>query len=290
MKKLIIILSAIVIVVDGYGQVGEKRPMSDTQTRGVVKLLETMTHGNGSSVRFEYDDKNRIAKMSHYDSRGNLSRIQTFTYNEGDTIVTITSISENHPLRDGEKTRQTSSHLVKNGDTITSHSHTIVSKDLYITEITIVDKDGFTTWRKIPPRMWSDGTTTEVRTYHYQNGNLTEIRGVTKYDSERHSIWRTELKYDNKKSPLFYCKTPRWLLQSFLFSERFGLNNNIIEWNTIIESNPVDVIKWPEHYAFNYEYDSDGFPIKRTLVQTTADNRTITVITHFTYQSQTKKP
>jgi hypothetical protein len=94
-------------------------------------------------------------------------------------------------------------------------------------------------------------------TYHYQNGNAVKIINHESIPDGESSEYASEYKYDNKKSPFMNCKTPKWFLQH-RFNDYANANNVTAK-------------------ADKYEYDSDGFPTKRTSNGTT---------TTFTYISK----
>jgi hypothetical protein len=91
-------------------------------------------------------------------------------------------------------------------------------------------------------------------TWQYLNGNLASICGIgANYDKQ-------SFRYDNKKSPFYYCKTPKWLLIWYgaggLYSD---IKNNRIE---TIDRERVDGNIYEYITEYTYEYDSNGFPIK----------------------------
>ena len=63
-------------------------------------------------------------------------------------------------------------------------------------------------------------------------------------------------KYDNKNSPFYHCKTPKWffIYFGFLFDEiiDYDINNNKIEGG---------YFAFQSHY--HYQYDNNNFPIKK---------------------------
>ncbi len=78
------------------------------------------------------------------------------------------------------------------------------------------------------------------------NGNLLEISG---------GFNKTINSYDNKKSPLYSCASPKWVLILFDGIE-YGINNNPLSASYDGEGT--------EEYT--YEYNAAGYPVKRSIV------------------------
>jgi len=100
---------------------------------------------------------------------------------------------------------------------------------------------------------YSTRETTEHYSYdrYYTNGNLIKFTGdVFDFEGVKTNEFITEYKYDDKKSP-FNCNTPKWVIQHLL-ETTYASKNNVIERKI----NNVT--------SYRYEYDSDGFPTKRT--------------------------
>ena len=210
------------------------------------------------NVKFEYDNKNRIVKIGAttiaYKSN-DLIRVEIRDEDEANTDIIDFAINENTIL--AEYFQLERSELLSYRDYVMT-----VNKDGYIVKGTYYNcGNGDTTCRN----------PVGVDTYQYQGGNVTSKRsereaytdpysGVT--DEKRENV--VEYKYDNKKSPFYNSNTPKWLMQ-YLSDVQYVLgtvasNNNVIE------------------EGLKYEYDSDGFPTKRTK---TVDGYTET--TTFTY-------
>jgi len=218
---------------------------------GVVKLLETITYEDGDYTKFEYDNQNRITKMSFYWD-GKLSYTDMFTY-IGNDLTKMVFSNVDYP----EENREII--IVKNGNTIAWDGDITltVNGDGFLTKYDDTDSDG-------------DG---QVITFQYQGGNLTKYMSESKYDDER-SEWEAVCKYDDKKSPLYHCKTPKWFLTfAFTVDGYIGINNNVTEvksdWRTI---------------KYSYIYDDDGFPTKITEEQYEDDRDKRTKIIILTYK------
>ncbi|MDR3013479.1 MAG: hypothetical protein LBU70_09785 [Chitinispirillales bacterium] len=209
------------------------REQQAATSSGAVKLLESIIRGEMSKVRFEYDDRNRIVKMRYYEGVGFHTHTATITYSDDGSV----KIADDVPFL--------AASFVRDGNTIT------VGSNVYPHETITVNRHGYIVKSERSGSGWSD-----IRTYDYQRDNLTKL--TTNRVSDIEEFFVVEYEYDNKKSPFFHCNTPKWLLQ-FLFSDpsnNFGLNNNIVEAKS---SNGL-----LQQYVF--EYDSEEFPTKRTLI------------------------
>jgi hypothetical protein len=207
-----------------------------------AKLLEKIINENGT-IKFEYDDQIRIIKKLYYNNDGEHFNTETFTYNSDGSI----------------KIRETNYSI--SGNTITTDI-TIDDRNDRTTNITI-NKDGYIVKEESAGETEGDSWG-EIKTYQYQNGNLYKYHreATFSYDVDSFTV---EYKYDNKKSPFYYCKSPKWFLQ-LLPEGDLGFNNNIVKQDEI---------------TYAYEYDSDEFPTKVTIKGRYTDGKVD--ITTFTY-------
>ena len=197
-----------------------------------VKLLETMTYPDGGYYKYEYDSQSRITKWSRYYANGEFSEF-TVTYS-GNELTKMTFFPSNHSYefaKDGNK--------ITNEETIGS---TVYTRTFYLNSDGLLEKETY-----------DEEVYSYVRNYLYDNENIVKwIWESTWIDGEdigeENSI--REYKYDNNKSPMYNCKTPKWFL-IWNFSI-MGSQNNVIEEKTIT--------------TYEYEYDSEGFPTKRTQI------------------------
>jgi len=205
----------------------------------VVKLLETYTWGVGDYMKFEYDNQNRITKVLYYDE-GEVYSTETFTYNGNDLVKSVRTFAGESDIRTYD--------LVKsgNGNTITM---TYKWNDYkYESPMTItLNSDG------LPAKIENSGKDMSwVASYQYQGNNFTKISGKEIYQGEE-SEYVSEYKYDNNKSPLYHCKTPKWYL-IWWFGGELCVHNNMIEetW----EGGKT---------VYTYVFDADGYPTKMTV-------------------------
>jgi hypothetical protein len=204
---------------------------------GSVKLLERNEYENGigPAETYEYDRQNRLVKISEYNDNG-LSSTRTITY--GDDSVTVSVVEY---FADGSSEPHYYQNYTINGDTIISFESLFDSKD-----VITLNKEGYIS------NINGNGT---VITYEYQGGNRTSYT----YDGGRGSLDILKFTYDDNKSPFHNDKTPKWLLQHSFFGIDTWFNNNV----TSIEGNGMGYIGT---YKYQYEFDSDGFPIKKTVI------------------------
>ncbi|MDR0454611.1 MAG: hypothetical protein LBH05_07360 [Deferribacteraceae bacterium] len=224
-----------------------------------VKLLESIIFGDGATTRFEYDYKNRLVKISNYQG-GETMYVHMFSYPDGDGNM----IEFSTPM-------EVMASFGISGNSTINVNHTYADNALTIT----LNKDGYLAKYEMQSY---DEPDNRVYTFQYQDGNMI----LEKYDDNvAESV--TELKYDDKKSPLLNCASPKWLLHWYFFDsarEYFGLNNNVTETTTAIFKYGVNAIR-----KNVYEYDSDGFPIKRTTTEVRFDPEETaqTTVTTFIY-------
>jgi len=217
----------------------------EDENGGKVKLLETITYEDGYYDKFEYDIQNRITKALGY-REGEVFRTRTLTYNNVGDLVKSVSIYTDYPEEIREEV------FIRDGNTIIYDSGTI-----------ILNNDGYPT--KII--LMYDNELVGERILKYQDGNVIKI---TSSDED----W--EFKYDNKKSPIYYCKTPKWFLLDFI-DFGIGLIHNVTKMSLIAGwgNSSTDLV---------YEYDNDGYPIKQTVIEKYYDGEEYTSVRTFTYK------
>ena len=95
MKKIVFKYLIIVVVVATAFNSCNK----DEEEYNTVKLLKTIIHVSGDKqfkfdqYKFEYDEQNRITKISEFFYEGNISYTQTFTYEKDDLVQVLSSHS-----------------------------------------------------------------------------------------------------------------------------------------------------------------------------------------------------
>jgi len=90
--------------------------------------------------------------------------------------------------------------------------------------------------------------------YQYLDGNLESI-------GNNGEIWNT-FKYDNKKSPFYHCKTPKWFQICFLTWPMIGAGfaYGLVIKNNVTEFYDDDGIH--SKIECTYEYNDNDFPTK----------------------------
>ena len=201
-----------------------------------VQLLESITYGDGSFEKYEYDKENRITKTSQYDKEGILAFSKTVSYSGSDFIKVVmgTGISLDYAAI---------FEFSKNGNKITI---TFSNDNDDVETVTIdLDKDGF------PTKYESmNDSTSSVGSFEVHDGNLTK-HSYKIQDGETLLEGISEYKYDNQKSPLYHCKTPKWW---WIISDGRSTQNNVIE---IFDNHGKKV-------EYKYEFDKAGYPTKCT--------------------------
>jgi len=219
-----------------------------------VLLPKTVTNINPhfySRYEYEYDNQNRITKIFRYYNHeyfleeAELDQIQTFSY-IGDDFVKVVE----------ERYGTTTVEITKSGNKI-NVARKYSSGEVYYTATMDLDNDGYPTKRE---SSFTFGTNNwEIHTYQFQNSNLM-MQSIARGNGPDGDY---EFTYDNKKSPFFYCKTPKWVMI------------NLWEYD-ISKSN---MVKMNGFTLYEYEYN-DEFPIKRT----TKNNDAPQTLTEFKYK------
>jgi len=204
---------------------------ADVEVNEKVKLL-TREVRDGEYITYEYDAQDRLTKRSFYWGNGELVESFTLIYDDNDLLSFVYDYSE----RDS----QTIYDFIINGNTIT------IPGDADTESCTIdLNADGY-------PAKFENESGSFIINYEYQGGNLTKMSSIEKGEGDSHQrSW--EFRYDNKISPFYHCKTPKWFI--FYLLEELGSQNNVIE-QTVPDANGKG--------EYTYEFDSDGYPTKQT--------------------------
>jgi len=238
---------------------------------GGIKLLETITWNWGDDedsfvTKFEYDDQNRIIKISDYLE----DFIKTLTYGDDWIKVTWTWVTYDE---------YSEVVLTKTGN----NTITLSSNDDDYSETLTIDNDGYLSkWVSLA---FEEGSySSQEVTFQYQNGNLIKMTNIYIWGGIKGREDVFEFKYDDKKSPFYHCKTPKWFMQFwFFFDDIFGIGfkNNIIE--EIRFGGEIGFGNFSFSIEYIYEYDSDGFPTKQTVTHKRDGEEDYTRINTFTY-------
>ena len=235
-----------------------------------VQLPEYVIWNNNNYLngyrKFEYDDKNRIKKMSGHSDNF------IFTY-DGDDLVKIEDENDNllaEFVKSGNKITVTSERTEYRKEWVCDDP---VSKincrwEEYSETVTYsytidVDNDGY-------PIKYENNSG-EIYNFQFQKGNLSKFSGEYNGDA-----FEVVYQYDESKSPFYHCKTPKWYLvlymnnydifNLFYYSLSyddcadilFGNKNNVTEMTVTANWG------WDYKSDFRYIFDSAGYPIRRT--------------------------
>ena len=191
---------------------------------GKVQLVKTITYYDGKSTfyrNYEYDKKKRITSISGYYEGGEVTDIITLMYS-GDDLVRLTYII-------GDEL-DLLVNFTKKGNKITATFG--FGEGIY--GVAELNSDG----EPIVMEVFEKSVN-----FQYFDGNLLK--------ADHHDDFVITYKYDNKKSPFYNCKTPKWLPICY----DYGLPHILAMKNNVIEYSAGE--SWEE---FIYEYDNNGFP------------------------------
>jgi hypothetical protein len=221
-----------------------------------VQLLETIIHDEWHNRKFEYDGQNRLSKIFYTrwvlngTDEGWETTTTTLNYNSAGDLI---SVIDNYNGSDETDTYvKTGNKIVINGN---ENSYYEVDAQGYL--IKYVYKETYEdTEDKIN---FFEVTRLYTETYEYHNGNLIKVTLEDKLSGGKTETFvRTvTYTYDDKKSPLYNCKTPKWYLLAYRFGhiDGFDIQNNRL---TISASDGKDVP------TFTYTYDDAGYALTRT--------------------------
>ena len=242
MKKLI--LNYLVIVAVAISAVFTSCDDDDIidDDNGIVRLLEAIIYNDGTYERYEYDDENRNIAFLKYGNNDELKEKITYIYDGNNLIKSVQEFPSYQTTNTWDYEYMYSANEIIGCTT----THTYWNGSVAISTIdfnsdgNIVHRTEFSTGLFI------------VYTIEFLSGNITKITTQTQIDGTAGgtSVYRYE--YDDKKSPFYYCK-PHLLN----FDNFGGSLNNRIAYYAKANSHPEDLIE-----EYEYEYDSDGFPIK----------------------------
>jgi len=193
-----------------------------------AKLLKEIRTPDGDYTRFEYDKKNRIAKVTSYSYyQQNLNYVHTLAYSGsgaltryGDVVITASGPKQLTFVDD-------------NGSYIFDLNDDNTLAKLSYSKLSILKSE---------------------KNYRYENGILTKI--ITRLSFDPLVEVSKEISYDSGHSPFLNCKTPKWWL-IWQFEDIAGcmVNNAAREdWDWGEVAGPI---------VYSYEYDKDNFPIRK---------------------------
>jgi len=215
---------------------------------GEVQLPKTIINTGPryyDRYEYKYDSQNRITKVLMYYNHelflpeAVLRETHTFTY-IGDDFVKVVEERTNSGTGTVE--------ISKNGNKV-NVTRKYSSGEIQYTATMDLNNDGYPTKRE---SSFTFGTNNwQVETYQFRNGNLMKSSVLRGNGPNSNS----EYTYDNKKSPFFYCETPKWVMFNlFLY---YDINKNNLIRNYWGEGKT-------DYTEYKYEY-TDGLPVKRTM-------------------------
>ena len=221
----------------------------------IIKLLGFIKNGDNTRFEeYEYDDQNRITKISFNSETAIVNPFQTneFTYNAEGDLVKFERKDINSPSNDYVEEYVKSDNIITITNKVTSGRPDLIYK-MYL------NNDGY-------PSKYEHtdlyGNYTVVYTYYYQDDNLTRTSQTRTYIYGL--VERTEWNYvyDNKNNPRSCTKTPEWAM-IWHFGTGVSRNNvtNSSGFRVFNDGRPNEFIGRTDS---TLEYDSDGFPTKVT--------------------------
>jgi len=193
----------------------------------VYLLIEVLYDGEVAE-KYEYDDQNRLKKCIYIFQHEKIRKIITFEYNDEGDLVSEHISFPNDPENDHTKTITKNENIINIG---ANESIELDAEGLPIKWISVYDEGS-----AFKSFIWKDGNVI-VQTYgETYNGSTNSETSI--------------LTYDDKKNPMFHCKTQKWcLLLLYPDPEPFllGQKNNILTME--------------DYVTFEYTYNEAGFPV-----------------------------
>ena len=206
---------------------------SQPQPKGESVYLLTEMSYDKEVVRYEYDNQDRISKITGYSSAGNVVSVGTFIYNSAGDLTSFERKFSDTPERNINYT------FTRNGNIITWN---LKGANEYA-GVTSLNAEGLPEKTDLPSDRY-------IITYQYKNGNLSSERAGWIESELAYSIDHTL--YDDKKSPFYCCKTPKWF---FIFYFNYDIKNNALIYNSYYENSNEN--------TNTYTYNESGFPLTR---------------------------
>jgi YD repeat-containing protein len=210
-----------------------------------VQLVETISTNDELSLKFEYNGQNRITKVFEYEN-GMIRYTSTLDYDSDGNLTSYKKTDSENPEDD----------------------YTIVISKPVNNKLTTIDTEG----NLVTYELNADGLIIKIErsgsfvddvgnlieysalyTFEYKSGNLIKMtRKLTTYGIySMTTMLIITYDYDDKKSPHYHCKTPKWFLP--IITDNYGNKNNV---KTKTEREAEEKIN-----TWTYTYDDAGFPL-----------------------------
>lgn len=206
---------------------------NDDNGKGNVQLLETVSRDGELEQKYEYDEQYRITKLILYSEDGKtVHNTRTFAYDQAGDLVSITDT-------DGDK------------DSFKKDGNKIIINDNEQQYLELNQAGVPVKWAR------DDSYGSSTRTMEYDgNGNLSKWTSI----DVPGNTYVSAFTYDDKKSPLYNCKTPVW---SFVWEDDLGF----LDQEGTNKNNLLSIIDIEEdgsetsESSYTYTYDNDGYPL-----------------------------
>ena len=210
---------------------------------------------------YEYDSQDRLTKISIYPIIngvvGQLNRFETFRYNAADGHM--------EEWNEGNRNMTWS----KNSNKITC---TYEFGGMYVVEYELNPQGlpvKYTNHSKVHE---NDNWNKVTRNFSWENGNITQDVWIQEWKEgveEGSNTWIGIFTYDDKKSPFYHSKTPKWVLDWYTGDNEVSLVSN----------NNVKTLTWDNDggsRAYENTYNADGLLETRTRTGDSGSTETYT--------------
>ena len=241
----------------------EKETEKEEEKKIKEMLLETIINNNGTFTMYEYDEQNRITEYISYNNAGYPQNKTTLHYEGAELVkqvyLNLTSQTDYGYLYTFNKI----------GDTIFIERSETNNEGISRTEDygkIELNSDGMPVKRFLS--IISESLYSTNNGYSIINGNcMSYTYKYIYYSGSEDDNYSIEYTFDNKYSPYYFCKTPKWFMLCYIS----GNNNNITYAD-------YDDGRWSK---FDYIYNDNGYP---TIRKETNQNSEAGFTTEYLYK------
>lgn len=208
------------------------------KTKDVI-LLEERHYIGYWLYKFEYDEQHRLSKRYEYNDIGTLKSTMTLTYEDDGDLKSVLWVNQDgYTIRSGP---------AKDGNKISFWGVGISRYEIELnTEGLPENLEHSWQGSMSMANAWSN----TKYTYTWVNRNLTQadynVTGVNYFEEEYEKSGTNTYTYDDKKSPFYYCATPRWFWMWYFNNTATACSLNNLSSNS-------------DNETVNYTYNEDGF-------------------------------
>ena len=242
LKKLTPMLTIFLLFACEMEEIEKKDDASNSEC-----LPTEINYDNNSFTRkFIYNSKNQIVREDVIDNKSYVG-YNAFEYN-GDKLIKQTSFDSQ------SKQRSSSTYEYNSLNQLVSEKF-FPSNNITFTESFTYEYNSLAELKK--SSYFENNILVSFRTYQYSNGLMTKVIGFRANGNKNEEI---EIEYDNNKSVLASLNPMIALFEPIAFPYQY----NIVKYT--VKNENGQIIN-SESYVNTYESNSQGYPVKKTIVR-----------------------